>query len=466
MNNNKNSLGIFALSTIVVGSMIGGGIFNMPKNIAQTSSVGAAMIGWAISGIGVLFLAKTFQLLSFKAPDLTDGIYKYAKIGFGNFSGFHSAWGYWISNVISNASYPVLLVQTLNYFFPSIGAISSLNGIILGTILIWLVTLLALAGDFSLKYINVLATIGKVMAIFMSIVILYIGFTKGIFFNDFWRGDFTHKSIFEQVKGCMLQTLWAFIGIEGAVVISDKASNFKLVGKATMIGYFISLFLYVFIVILSYGVLSDAELANLKDPALSYIIEAVIGPVGATLVNLSVLISVIGAWLSWTFLTAEIPYNVALDQLFPKFFTKVNKKDACYGAILTNGVIKQFIFILSLSAQNAYLVITNSASCMILIPYIFSSMFLTKIAIKNSHKNCFFWGVGSILYGFWMLYSAGLDYLFQSLAVYSLGTLYFMYDTKRKYGNFFGSKKEMILSFSLFFLGIISFYHIILSFFI
>ncbi|MGL5190319.1 MAG: amino acid permease, partial [Cetobacterium sp.] len=100
----KNSLGIFALSTIVVGSMIGGGIFNMPKNIAQSSSAGAAIIGWLISGIGVLFLAKTFQILATETPDVTDGIYKYAKEGFGTFSGFHSAWGYWISNVISNAS--------------------------------------------------------------------------------------------------------------------------------------------------------------------------------------------------------------------------------------------------------------------------------------------------------------------------------------------------------------------------
>ena len=457
----KSSLGIFSLSTVVVGSMIGGGIFNMPKNIAQSSSAGAAMIGWLISGIGVLFLAKTFQILASETPDVTDGIYKYAKEGFGNFSGFHSAWGYWISNVISNASYPVLLVQTLNYFFPSIGPINSFNGILLGTILIWVVIGTALAGDIGLKFINALATIGKVVAIFLGVVILYIGFTKQIFFKDFWEGSFNHVTIFTQVKGCMLQTLWAFIGIEGAVVISDKASDIKLVGRATMIGYFISLFLYVFIVILSYGVLSDAELAALKDPALSYIIEAVIGPVGATLVNIAVLISVGGAWLSWTFLTAEIPYNVALDGLFPNFFKKVNKNDACSGALLTNGILKQTIFFLSLSAQNAYLVITNSASCMILIPYIFSSLFLVKIAIKHVHKRCFYWGIGGVIYGVWMIYSSGLNYVFQSLTIYALGTLYFLYDTKRKTGYFFQSTVEKFISFIILVLGFISLYNII-----
>lgn len=454
----KNSLGIFALSTVVVGSMIGGGIFNMPKNIAQSSSVGAATIGWLISGIGILFLAKTFQILANEVPDVTNGIYKYAKDGFGNFSGFHSAWGYWISNVISNASYPVLLVQTLNYFFPSIGSISSFKGIILGSILIWIVIGTALAGDIGLKVINVLATIGKVVAIFLGIIILYIGFTRQIFFKDFWGGSFNHSSIFTQVKGCMLQTLWAFIGIEGAVVISDKASNVRLVGRATMIGYFISLFLYVFIVLLSYGILSEAELAALKDPALSYIIEAVIGPVGATLVNIAVLISVAGAWLSWTFLTAEIPYHVALDGLFPSFFKKTNKREAYSGALFTNGFLKQIIFFLSLSSQNAYLVITNSASCMILIPYIFSSMFLMKIAIKNTHKKCLYWGIGGVIYGVWMVYSSGSNYVFQSLAIYALGTLYFLYDTKRNTGYFFQNVKEKFISFIILTLGFISLY--------
>lgn len=457
----KNSLGIFALSTIVVGSMIGGGIFNMPKNIAQSSSAGAALIGWIISGIGVLFLAKTFQVLATETPDITDGIYKYAKEGFGTLSGFHSAWGYWISNVISNVSYPVLMVQTLNYFFPSIGSINSFNGIVLGSILTWVVIFTALAGDFGLKFINVLATIGKVVAIFLGIIILYIGFTRQIFFKDFWGGSFNHTSIFTQVKGCMLQTLWAFIGIEGAVVVSDKASDERLVGRATMIGYFISLFLYVFIVLLSYGVLSDAELSALKDPALSYIIEAVIGPVGATLVNIAVLISVGGAWLSWTFLTAEIPYNVALDGLFPKFFKKVNKNDACSGALFTNGILKQIIFFLSLSAQNAYLAITNSASCMILIPYIFSSLFLMKIAIKNAQKKNFYWGIGGVIYGVWMIYSSGLNYVFQSLTIYALGTLYFLFDTKRNTGYFFQNTTERLVSFIIIIFGTISLYNLL-----
>ena len=124
----KKQFGFIGLTAIVIGSMIGGGIFNLPKEIAITSSVGAAIIGWIISGTGVFFIAKTFQTLSEETPEITDGIYKYAKVGFGKYAGFNSAWGYWVANVISNVSFAVLMVQTLSYFFPGIGGIKQFKG--------------------------------------------------------------------------------------------------------------------------------------------------------------------------------------------------------------------------------------------------------------------------------------------------------------------------------------------------
>lgn len=459
----KKEFGLMGLTAVVVGSMIGGGIFNMPKEIAQTSSVGAALIGWIISGIGVFFIAKTFQILSYETPDLTDGIYKYAKVGFGKYAGFNSAWGYWISNVISNASYPVLIVQTLDYFFPGIGGIRTFQGIILGSSLIWVVTFIVMKGPNTTKILNNLATIGKVVAIFMTIIIIFYGFNDKIFFNDFWGKEFQKTPVFDQVKGCMLQTLWAFVGVEGAVIISGRAKNEKQVGRATMLGYFISLVLYVVIVIFSYSVIPDDKLANLKDPALSYIVEAVIGPIGATLVNIAVFISVTGAWLTWTLLTAEIPYNVAVDKIFPAFLSTVNKKGTNVGAILTNGVLKQIIFLVSLAAGNAYLAITNAGTSMILVPYIFSSLFLLKISLESENynkKNALYASL-AVIYGIWMLYASGLNYLFQSTAIYSLGIIFFIMKSKEENQPIFTNKIELSCGILLTFFGAIAFYYII-----
>lgn len=84
-----------------------------------------------------------------------------------------------------------------------------------------------------------------------------------------------------------------------------------------------------------------------------------------------------------------------------------------------------------------------------------------KIAIKHAHKKCLYWGIGGVVYRVWMIYSSGLSYIFQSLTIYSLGTIYFLFDTKRKTGYFFQDIKEKLIAFIILVLGFISFYNII-----
>ena len=124
---------------IVIGSMIGSGIFNLPQGIASNAGVGASIIAWVITGIGVFFIAKVFQILSHERSDIILGIYYYAKDGFGSYIGFSSAWGYWLSNLIGNVSFAILLVNALTNFFPQIGGVNSLAGFIISSILIWAV---------------------------------------------------------------------------------------------------------------------------------------------------------------------------------------------------------------------------------------------------------------------------------------------------------------------------------------
>lgn len=426
----KKELGLFGLIGVVIGSVIGGGIFNISKEIAKTSSIGAALIGWFISALGVFFIIRVYQRLLFIRSELNNGIYEYARVGFGPLAGFFSAWGYWLACVVSNASYPVLIVQTLSYFFPSLVGVKTPQGFILGTLLLWLISYIIMKGVKIYNFFNILATLGKVSSIIMSISIMYIFFKYDVFTSNFW-GNLTYKgNIFTQVKGCMLQTLWALIGVEGAVVISGKAKNKKDVSKATFIGYFTALFLYIFIVILSYGILPPNSLANLKDPALAYILEAVVGKWGATFINISVLISIFGAWITWTIIAAEIPYNISIDNLFPTFLKNLNSKGAASNALIFNAIIKQIAFVLSLFSSNVYLIITNSAAALMLLPYIFSIFFLLKISSFKNEKKYILYGVLSIFYCFWMIYSAGKSYLIQTILIYLIGLPFYLYKKK------------------------------------
>ena len=118
MSDSANKLKLGALIALVVGSMVGGGIFSLPQNIANSAGAGATLIGWLITGVGMLTLAFVFQTLANRKPELDGGVYAYAKAGFGDYMGFSSAWGYWISAWIGNVSYMVLLFSTLGYFFP------------------------------------------------------------------------------------------------------------------------------------------------------------------------------------------------------------------------------------------------------------------------------------------------------------------------------------------------------------
>lgn len=114
MNNKK--LNLTALTALVLSSMVGAGVFSLPQNMAEVASPLALMIGWSITGIGILFLAISLLLLSRIRPDLDGGIYTYAKEGFGELVGFCSAWGYWLCAVIANVSYLVIVFAALSFF--------------------------------------------------------------------------------------------------------------------------------------------------------------------------------------------------------------------------------------------------------------------------------------------------------------------------------------------------------------
>ena len=99
---NPNGLGVFALAAIVVSSMLGGGIYSLPQNMAAGASAGAVLLAWIITGIGIYFIAKTFSVLSMAKPDLTTGIYSYSRAGFGPYTGFTIGWSYWLCQVCGN----------------------------------------------------------------------------------------------------------------------------------------------------------------------------------------------------------------------------------------------------------------------------------------------------------------------------------------------------------------------------
>ena len=443
MSDSTQKLRLGALIALVVGSMVGGGIFSLPQNIAASASAGATLIGWLITGVGMLTLAFVFQTLANRKPELDGGVYAYAKAGFGDYMGFSSAWGYWISAWIGNVSYMVLLFSTLGYFFPVFGEGNTLPAVIGASVLLWLLHFLVLRGIKEAAFINTVTTIAKMLPLALFICIAAIAFKLDVFTADFWgRGNSELGSVMDQVRNMMLVTVWVFIGIEGASIFSARAEKRSDVGKATVIGFVGVLLLLVLVNVLSQGIMTQAELAGLKNPSMAGVLEQVVGPWGAQLISIGLIVSLAGALLSWTLLCAEILFASARDHTMPAFLRKENANHVPANALwLSNGLIQLFL-IITLFNASTYLSLLYLATSMILVPYFWSSAYAVLLAVRGEtyenaagerNKDLLIAAI-STLYAVWLVYAAGVQYLLLSALLYAPGAILFA-KAKRELGQ-------------------------------
>ncbi|NDV12053.1 arginine-ornithine antiporter [Crenobacter caeni] len=464
----SNKLKLGALTALVVGSMIGGGIFSLPQNMAAGAGAGAIIIGWVITFIGMLTLAFVFQNLAGRRPDVKGGVYGYARAGFGPYIGFNSAWGYWISAWIGNVSYFVVMFsafgsfETLSFF----GEGNTTAAIVCASILLWALTWLIFQGVQGAAFINTLTTIAKLVPLAIFLLVVIYGFQVKTFSGDFW-GTPALGSVLDQVKSTMLVTVWVFIGIEGASVFSERAQSMADVGKATVIGFLFTIALLVAVSVLSLGILPQEELAKLQNPSTASVLRAVVGEWGFALMNIGLIISVAGALLAWTLLAAEIVFLAGKDGTMPKIFAHVNEKGApTYALLVTNGLIQLFL-IWTLFSSAGYLALLSLATSMILIPYLLCSLYAWMITVRGdayasdaaAKGRDLLIAVVSSIYGVWLIYAAGPKYLFLSMVLYAPGLLFYIWARREQNEKPFNTAEAVIAAIVLV-LGLYAFYQL------
>ncbi|MEI5681779.1 arginine-ornithine antiporter [Mesorhizobium sp. CCNWLW179-1] len=462
----SNKLRLGALTALVIGSMVGSGVFSLPQNMAAGAGPLAILIGWAITAVGMLALVFVYQSLATRKPDLDAGPYAYAMAGFGPFVGFNSAWGYWISAWVGNVSYAVIVFSALSYFFPSFGDGNTWQAVLGASVLLWAIHFLIMAGVRQAAIINLIVTAAKIAPI-----VLFVGIVVVAFNVDVWSLDFTGLgnaslgSIMDQVKSTMLVTLWVFIGIEGASVFSARAERRKDVSTATVLGFLTCLALYALVSLLSLGILSQPELAALKNPSMAGVLEAIVGPWGAILINMALIVSVIGAFLSWTLLAAEIPHVAGKDGTMPKFFGYENERGVPSTSLLITNLLVQAFLIITLFAQSTYQALFYIASAAILVPYIFSGAYATKLAMTGesygadeNRKGPMLIGLVATIYGLWLVYAAGLSYLFMCAILYTPGIIFYIWARLEIGKRLFSHPIEAVLALILGTLGFFAAY--------
>lgn len=445
MKQHSAGIGFFGLAAMVVGTMIGGGAFNLPGAMAQGAGVGPVLIGWGITGVGMIMLAFVFQFLANTRPELEGGIYAYAREGFGKFVGFNSGWGYWMSAWIGTVANITLIFSTLAYFFPVFSAEHRLFRLFVSVVLIWGLFWLISRGMREAALLNIVTTIAKLVPIILFIVLIVFAFRIDTFQVDFWgETGFVWADVFLQVKSTMLVTLWAFVGIEGAVVLSSRARHKKDVGRATVIGLIGTLLIYMMISIFSFGVMTQDQLAALPEPSMAYVLEAVVGPFGATLINIGLLVSLTGALLGWTILATEISYVASRDGVFPKVFHRLNANETPVNALFITQAFTQVVTAIALFSEQTYLVLSSIAGIAALVPYLFSALYGWMEAKRTTSLRMMVVSGIASLYAAWLLYASGFEYVLIAMILYAPGIFVFLLAEREQGRPFLTRTQSMI----------------------
>ena len=445
------TLGLGLLVALVVGSILGSGIFALPQNMAVGAGAGAIVIGWTISGIGMLMLARVYQMLSLRKPDLNNGVYAYARALSGEYVGFNSAWGYWVSAWIGNVGYLVAAFGALGYFYSAFGDGNTPSAIIGASVVLWIIHALVLRGIQGAAVLNAVVTIAKVLPLLVFIVLVAMAFQITTFRLDFW-GATQLGSVLDQVRSTMLVTVWVFIGIEGASVYSARARRREDVGRATLLGFVICLLLLMAVSLLSLGTFTQPELAGLKNPSMAGVLEKAVGTWGALLVYVGLIVSVGGGFLAWMLLAAESLFTPAGGGVMPAWLARQNVKGVPANALwLTNGMVQVFL-IVTLMSKASYLALISLSTAMILVPYLFSAVYGLSLAWRGegapaarSRSDTPVAAVATT-YCLWLLYAAGLKYLLLSALLYAPGAALYLLAKKQLGQRAFTGREQLILA--------------------
>ncbi len=451
MNSNQG-LGLFKLTCFAIGTTLASGVFSMSSDMAAGGAgTYAVLIGWAIAGAGMYAMAMCFNRLSVIKPHLTSGIYSYAKEGYGEYVGFNSAWGYWVSAILSQVSFATLLFAALGNFFPLFGDGNNIPSIVGASIIVWLFTFMVMYGVQEAVTINVVIVIAKLLPIAAFIVFaLFLGaFDWDVFLSNF-NGEDTGLPLSEQVLKTTYTTVWIFTGIEGAVVISARAKNTATAGKATELSFLALFVLYVLISVLSMGIMPRAQLAELPNPSMAALMEYIVGPWGRTLINAGVIISIIGAMFAYTLVIADSVYAPAKDGAFPSFITIENRKKAPVASLILSAAIIQILLIVVYFQSSTYQTLYTLATSAIMIPFVLSAMYCLKTTIHDNfiHENLVtpkVWIISILgtVYGFWMLFATGLDNVVISAFIFGPGFLVYLWSRLQARRKIFETKGDV-----------------------
>lgn len=409
----QGRLGIWMLTALVAGNMIGSGIWLLPASLGSIGSIG--IIAWILTAIGSIFIALVFANMSSIMPRI-GGPYAYCHAAFGDFVGFIMAYNYWVALFIGNAAVAVAFVGYLAIFFPTLAHNPGL-AFVVGVASLWFVAIINIIGVRSAGVVQLVTTVLKILP-------LIVMGTVGLFFihvpnlQDF---NITGNSNLSALTAAATITLWSFIGLESATVPAEAAENPKRnIARATIYGTLIAATVYILSATAVMGILPHTALSASTAPYADAA-KAIFGSTGGLLVALGAAISCFGALNGWTLLLGQIPMAAARDGLFPKVFSKETANGTPALGIIISTALATLLMALTLnqSLVSQFTMMILLATLASVIPYLFTTMaeLLLFINYREQFNSKRLWLSSTIAiiacaYAFWAIVGSGAQIVY------------------------------------------------------
>jgi APA family basic amino acid/polyamine antiporter len=404
----NRKLGLWTSTALVVGNMIGAGVFLMPAAAASFGSI--SLLGWIFSAIGSFFLAKVFSNLSKLLPGATGGPYAYTRAGLGDFGAFLVGWGYYLATSCANAAIAISFVSALSTFFPPLATNAGAAALTaLGTV--WLLNWVNSRGVVLSGKVQLITTVLKVLPL------LVIG-VAGLFFiraENFHPFNNTHTSLFAAITATATMTMFSFVGIESATVPSGSVNDpGRTVSRATMLGLGITTLIYLLGSVSVMGLIPGDILRHSATPFADAGV-ILFGSGARYWVSAGVGIAAFGALNGWTLVQSQVPYAIAKDGLFPVLFTRTNSKGVPFVGMIVSGTIISLFILMNYSSGlvEQFRTLLLLSVFTILIPYLFSTAayliirFSGKPLVRKGLMSALVLGILAFVYSLWEIAGAG-----------------------------------------------------------
>jgi APA family basic amino acid/polyamine antiporter len=402
----KGTFGLPTATALVIGSVIGTGVFAVPSALAAFGPI--SLVAFVLVTVGALALALTFGALSKRVPG-SGGPYVYARDAFGDFGGFLNAWSYWITAWAGNAAIVVAWVGYVEVFWNSGHA--KLWSIVIALFGLWIPALINLSGVRNMAITQIVTTVLKfVPLLFMATVGLL--FVKAHNFGSF---NASGTSAAGAVSAAAAIALFSYLGIETASVAAGRVRNPKRnVARATVLGTIGCAVVYILGTLTVFGTVSNAALQKSTAPFTDSANAIFGGQWAGKAVAIAAIVSGIGCLIGWTLIVAEMPMAAAKDKLFPASFARTRHGIPVFG-IVSSTVLASVLTVVSYTSfDKVFTTLVLLSVFTAVVPYLFSAgaqVYWLLTRGRQTHwphlvRDC---GVAALalVFSFWSLAGSG-----------------------------------------------------------